>query len=229
MSSIYNKNYLQITYKDKKSTYPAKFCKYLFEDNYPKSSKILDLGCGTGQFTEEIKKLGFNVYGVDINPPTGKNYKKVDLCAEQSPWNDNSFDVIFSKSVIEHFKDPDILVHEAYRLLKPGGIFICMTPSWKHSFKEQFYIDHTRYTPFTRHSLQTICELSGFESKCTYLYQLPLLWKFPILHIFRRLLNVLNLPYKPFSEYNIWSTNINKIIRFSKEAMLICIAKKTHK
>ena len=227
MSSIHNKNYLKVTYKGKKSKYPGKFCKYLFEKHYPKSCKILDLGCGNGEFTEEIKKLGYKVKGTDINPPKGKKYKKVDLYIEQTPWKDNSFDVIFSKSVIEHFRDPDLLVNEAYRLLKPGGVFICMTPSWKHSYKEQFYIDHTHYTPFTRHSLETICELSNFEkSECNYFYQLPLLWKFPILHILRRMLNLFNLPYKPFSKRDWWPVETNKIIRFSKEPMLICKAVK---
>ena len=226
MSSIHNKNYLNITYKNKASKYPEKFCKHLFKD-YSRSSKILDLGCGTGEFTEEISKLGYDVKGVDINPPEGDKYETTDLSCEKTPWEDESFDIIFSKSVIEHFRDPDKLVNEAHRLLKPGGIFICMTPSWKHAYKEQFYIDHTHYSPFTRHSLETICELSGFKtSECDYFYQLPLLWKIPPLHVFRFFLNLLNLPYKPFSKKDWWPTEINKIIRFSKEAMLICKAVK---
>jgi hypothetical protein len=101
-----------------------------------------------------------------------------------------------------------------------------MTPSWKHSFKEQFYIDHTHYTPFTRYSLETICKLSGFKPSCKYFYQLPLIWKTPILHILRTILNTLQLPYKPFSKWNWWPSEVNKVIRFSREAMLICKAKK---
>jgi hypothetical protein len=100
-----------------------------------------------------------------------------------------------------------------------------MCPSWKHSYKEAFYIDHTHVTPFTKFSLKTACELSGFKSKCHYFYQLPLLWKFPILNIFRRLISVLPLPYRPFDEV-IWSDSVNKMIRFSKEAMLISISEK---
>ncbi len=226
MNSIYNKNYLKVTYKDKKSTYPAKFCDHIFSE-FDKKLKVLDLGCGNGDFTTEINNLGFETYGIDINPPNGKMYKKVDLSRDKYPWDDNTFDIVFSKSVIEHLRNPEYLVSEAHRLLKPGGIFICLTPSWKHLYKEIFYLDHTHYTPFTRYSLQTICELSAFNNiKCTYFYQLPFLWKFPILHIFRKILNMLCLPYKPFSEWNWWPAEINKIIRFSKEAMLICKARK---
>jgi ubiquinone/menaquinone biosynthesis C-methylase UbiE len=228
MSSIYNKNYISTTYKDKKSSYPKKFCKQIF-GKYPKTANILDLGCGNGHITEEIRQLGFDVTGVDINPPKGKHplqYVTADITKQISVIKDNTFDIVFSKSVIEHLREPDHMVNEAYRILKPGGIFICMTPSYKHSYEESFYIDHTHYTPFTRYSLETICELSGFESSCKYLYQLPLIWKFPILHVLRRLLNILRLPYKPFSEWDWWSSEINKIIRFSKEPLLLCVANK---
>ena len=168
------------------------------------------------------------MYGIDLGESNSleDRFFKVDLQNEKYPFEDESFDIIFSKSVIEHLRDPDYLVDEAYRLLKPGGTFICMTPSWKHSYKEQFYIDHTHVTPFTRHSLETICELSGFKSKCIYFFQLPLIWKYPVLNFFRWGLNLLNLPYKPFSQYDFWPTEVNKIIRFSREAMLLCTAKK---
>mgnify|MGYP003112663337 CR=1 FL=1 len=227
MSSIYNKKYIDITYKEKKSDYPVKFCNELFS-KYKKDSKILDIGCGNGDFTVELINMGFDVHGIDINESNSlqDRFKKVDLQNEPYPYEDESFDIVFTKSVIEHLREPDFLVDEAYRLLKPNGVFICLTPSWKHSYKEQFYIDHTHVTPFTRHSLETICELSGFKSKCAYFYQLPLLWKYPILGAFRWMLNLFNLPYKPFSEYDLWSINLNKIIRFSREAMLLCIATK---
>ena len=225
MSSIYNKKYISTTYKDNKSEYPEKFCKKLF-GSYPTTVKILDLGCGNGHITEEINKLGFDVTGVDINPPSGKRYVTADISKPLSMFKDSTFDIVFSKSVIEHLREPDHMVNEVYRILKRGGIFICMTPSWKHSYKEEFYIDHTHYTPFTRYSLETICELSGFESECDYFWQLPLIWKYSALHILRVLLNIFNLPYKPFSKYDLWSSDINKIIRFSKEPLLICKARK---
>lgn len=227
MSSVYNKKYIDITYKGKKSDYPAKFCNELFS-KYEKESKILDIGCGNGDFTLELINMGFDAHGIDISEsnPLKDRFKKVDLQKETYPYEDESFDIIFTKSVIEHLREPNFLVDEAYRLLKPNGVFVCLTPSWKHSYKEQFYIDHTHVTPFTRHSLETICELSGFKAKCTYFYQLPLLWKYPIFGIFRRILNLFNLPYKPFCQYDLWPTRLNKTIRFSREAMLLCIASK---
>jgi SAM-dependent methyltransferase len=226
MSSIYKKEYISITYKGAKSSYPEKFCKYIFSD-FSKDSKILDVGCGNGDFTLEISKLGFGVYGIDIGEENklGDKFVKVDLQNGTYPFSDNSFDVVFSKSVIEHMRHPDFLFDEVSRILKPHGVFICLTPSWKHSYKEQFYIDHTHVTPFTRYSLETLCELSGFESECSYFYQLPFLWKYPFLTPFIKLFALLPIPYRPFSKIR-WSKKINKFIRFSKEAMLISRAKK---
>jgi SAM-dependent methyltransferase len=230
MSSIFNKNYVSVTYKDNKTDYPTKFCKQIIKEfNIPTNSKILDIGCGDGAFAKAFEELGMEVYGLDISEAArdrlGDSLSICNLLEKPYPQEDASFDFVFSKSVVEHLREPDILIDEAYRLLKPGGMFICMTPSWKHSYKEAFYIDHTHVTPFTRHSLNTACELSGFQSKCDYFYQLPLMWKYPILNIGRIALNLLHLPYRPFSRIK-WPNNVNKAIRFSKEAMLLCKAKK---
>lgn len=226
MSSIDNKNYVQTTYKQGPSGYSKKFVKQIFK-NHTKGLAVLDIGCGNGEISKEIENLGHKVYGLDISDsakPLLKNQlKNHDLSNKKYPFDDGSFDIVFTKSVVEHLRDPDVLIDEAFRLLKPGGTFICMTPSWKHSYKEQFYIDHTHVTPFTRVSLETICELSGFKASCDYFYQLPFLWKYPYFKVFTKLLNILRLPYRPF--YKVpWPNNINKTIRFSKEAMLICTA-----
>ena len=226
MSSINNKKYISVTYKDKKTSYPAKFCKHILSE-FPKGGRVLDVGCGNGDFAREMTKLGFDVYGIDIMATNrlGKKYKPVDLQTEKYPFPDNHFNIVFCKSVIEHLREPDFLFEEVYRILKSGGTFICMTPSYKHSYKEQFYIDHTHVTPFTRHSLETLCELTGFEADCKYFYQLPFLWKFPFLLPLIKLFALLPIPYRPFCKIK-WPDGLNKFIRFSKEAMLISKVKK---
>jgi len=226
MSSIFNKNYVSITYKNKKTNYPHKFAKHIINKyNIPYGSKILDIGCGNGEITSEFQKLGMDVYGLDISESSVKNikkenFKKHNLNKGDYPFKDNEFDFIFSKSVVEHLREPDILIDEAYRMLKYGGTFICMTPSWKHSYREAFYIDHTHVTPFTKHSLTVACELSGFHSHTEYFYQLPMTWKYPFLNLFRFFISKLPLPYRPFNKFP-WGDKTNKVIRFSKEAMLI--------
>lgn len=226
MSSIFNKQYISTTYKKTNTAYPKKFINELFFE-YSKDKKVLDVGCGNGDFTIELQNHGFDVYGIDVSNEhkLGNKFIKTNIQTEKYPFPDNHFDIVFSKSVIEHLREPDFLFDEVYRVLKPGGTFICLTPSWKHLYKEQFYLDHTHVTPFTKHSLKTLCEMSGFEPKCDYFYQLPIIWKYKFLKPLIKLFSMLPIPYKPF--YNIpWPTNINNFIRFSKEVMLISKVKK---
>ena len=68
-----------------------------------------------------------------------------DLRNEPLPYEDNSFDYVFSKSVLEHFYYPEELVQEIFRILKPGGLVITMVPDWVSVYKT-FYDDYTHHT-----------------------------------------------------------------------------------
>lgn len=61
---------------------------------------------------------------------------------EDRPYNDNTFDIIFSQSVLEQFYFPEELVMEVYRILKPNGLVITMIPDWESVYKT-FYEDYT--------------------------------------------------------------------------------------
>ena len=72
-----NKDYVDIVYneQDKPFTdYPAKMIKYLIEKyDVPKKSKILELGCGRGEFLNEFYNNEMSSYGVDISNFAQKN------------------------------------------------------------------------------------------------------------------------------------------------------------
>ena len=225
------KNYLETIYSKESrplTNYPKKLINYLIRRlDLEKDQKILELGCGRGEFLNEFKLGGLDAYGVDISDYCKKffpslNFKQVDLAKEKLPYEDNFFDVIFSKSLIEHFYYPEKIMNEAYRLLKPGGIIITLTPDWEFIYKS-FYEDYTHRTPFTSVSLKDIHSICNFrEIEVKKFKQLPLLWdksKFyyyplEILSFLTRIL----IPEKLRMR--------NKWIRFSKEIMLLSIAKK---
>lgn len=66
----------------------------------------------------------------------------MDLQNINLPYNDSTFDCVFSKSFIEHFYYPEQIIQAIYRILKPGGTVITMTPDWDVIYK-MFYEDYT--------------------------------------------------------------------------------------
>ena len=228
MSSIHNSNYVKITYPKNNSNYPKLFCEHIFS-KYEKG-KLLDIGCGNGSLTQELQELGYDVHAVDFSDEPKEllkdRFTKIDFQNDNLPFENNTFDIVFSKSVVEHLKEPDKIIKEAYRVLKPGGIIVTLTPSWKHNYDHAFYVDHTHVTPFTRYSLETLHKLENFVNvDCTYFYQLPIVWKYPKIKYICNLVSFFNFPYRPLENIN-WSDNVNKFFRFSKEVMLLCVGNK---
>lgn len=106
-------------------------------ENIYKSSRILDVGCGTGQTAAYLaSKYGAKVTGIDTNAIMIEKAKKrmkedrlpvkiIQCSIEQTPLSDNTFDFIISESVLSFVNKPSAL-KEIYRLLKNGGRFIAI-------------------------------------------------------------------------------------------------------
>lgn len=99
-------------------------------ENKGKGKKVLELGPGTGELLIELKKRGFDVHGVDINPISkfDLNIKKWDI-NQGLPFKNNSFDVVVALEVIEHTFDPFFVMKEIARVLKHGGYAIISMPN----------------------------------------------------------------------------------------------------
>lgn len=226
--------YLDTTYSPEHvpyGEYPYLLAQWLLKNVYKKPGRLLDLGCGRGEHLAAFAQLGFDVTGIDISPQSpslaaGYCVKVADLEQEPLPFAENSFDFIFSKSVVEHMHHPTALLSKALESLRPNGIAVIMTPSWAHTHWGPFYIDHTHVTPFTLPSLADALTITGFESvTSSYFYQLPFLWHYPYLKPVVRFIAALPIPYRPYQSAP-WSDKVNKLIRFSKEVMLLGIGKK---
>ena len=101
-----------------------------------KGQKILELGCGEGLLGKRIKaETGGEVYGVDISESGVRAARKKGIRARVSdlnnrlPYPDYTFNLIVSDQVIEHVYRTDHLMDEIYRILKPDGIVITITPN----------------------------------------------------------------------------------------------------
>tara|TARA_Y200000002_G_scaffold368361_1_gene361336 strand:- start:28 stop:702 length:675 start_codon:yes stop_codon:yes gene_type:complete len=210
ISTIYNNTDRPLT------NYPIQLCKYLSSKYDLKlNSKVLEIGCGRGDFLKAFKELGNNIVGTDISEES-KNYFEEDeiyVCNienEKLPFKNNEFDMIFNKSLIEHLYSPDNFFNEAFRVLKPGGLMITMVPDWESNYKI-YYDDFTHKSPYTKQSLYDAYQIYGFSKIETYTFrQLPLLWKYPLLNIVSYIVSFIS-PIR----------SKNKFLRWSRELMVI--------
>ena len=126
------------------------------------SGVILDLGCGTGTAGYGVKATGATVIGADLSLPCLRAAQSrldavVRVDAVRLPFQSESFDGIVSRGALHHMADPDTVLKEAHRVLKPGGRAVFMDPreyAWlepiKHALRaedESFSDDHHAYTP----------------------------------------------------------------------------------
>jgi ubiquinone/menaquinone biosynthesis C-methylase UbiE len=96
--------------------------------------KVLEIGCGTGFFTQEIIKKHVKLTAIDISPELIEVAKNIIIDtnlefvienAYKMTFPDHTFDAVIGSSVIHHL-DVDLALNEFYRVLKPGG-FIAFT------------------------------------------------------------------------------------------------------
>ncbi|VVB63241.1 Ubiquinone biosynthesis O-methyltransferase [uncultured archaeon] len=213
--------YIETVYNEKKrpqTDYPLKLCSHLIDSFYlPAGAKVLDVGCGRGDFLNAFSLKGFRSYGIDREPSGAKVDRSTEIkyCHVEKdtfPFEDQTFDVVFSKSVIEHLSDPGLFVSECRRVLKPGGRVIIMTPDWLTQMKI-FFDDYTHRQPYTVTSLNDLLKTSGFKDvHAERFYQLPVLWRYPVLKVLSKILQRL-VPVTTRSPI--------KFIRWSIELMVL--------
>ncbi len=226
-------DYLDVSYsQDRKplTDYPNKLARWMMEHVYGGPGKLLDVGCGRGDQLRAFASLGFDVAGVDLSPRAPELIPEhavevVNLERADMPFPPSSFDYVFSKSVIEHMREPDQMLSKCLQVLKPGGTAVIMTPSWRHVY-HTYYEEYTHVTPFTRTSLRTAMEINGFtDVKVSHFRQLPFLWRRPYLFPLVWLIAKLPLPYRPVDAAP-WPEGCNKLLRFSKEVMLLGVGRR---
>jgi len=97
-----------------------------------KRGLLLDVPAGKGAFSLEAKRLGYDVTCGDIESARfeagGLQCELVDL-NRVWPYGDEHFDAVACIEAIEHLENPWLMVREAKRVLKPGGVFLVTTPN----------------------------------------------------------------------------------------------------
>lgn len=106
--------------------------------------RALDLGTGGGVHAAMLKRLGWQVTGVEFDPAAAANAaERHGLTVQAGTLEDarfpsESFDLISSFHVIEHLPDPVATLRECYRVLKPGRRIMLRTPNFDSLARREF-------------------------------------------------------------------------------------------
>lgn len=102
-------------------------------------SQICDVGCGNGVFSACLKDLlDCSLSGVDgsayaLQHAGKRGFDELhlvkDFSSDRLPFKDDTFDLVINKDVLEHLLNPEILVAEMVRIIKPGGHFLVLVPN----------------------------------------------------------------------------------------------------
>ena len=100
------------------------------------STVLLDLGAGAGILPQmDFRDHVGLACGIDIEPCVLNNpflHEARVGNVEQLSWAAKTFDVVVSNNVLEHLSQPETVLSEVCRVLKPGGVFLAKTPSSLH-------------------------------------------------------------------------------------------------
>jgi len=99
-----------------------------------KGGVLLDVGCGNGRYLSTMQSLGWSVRGVELSENGLKVCRAAGLDVHHgdlpsAKFDDESFDVITVRHVIEHIRDIHVFVAELFRILKPHGKLLIETPN----------------------------------------------------------------------------------------------------
>ena len=110
--------------------------------------KVLDFDCGKGDLVRDLSSLGYDTYGCDIEAyweeeseiETSK-LSKILLASYRLPFEEGTFDVVVSTSVLEHTQNKEEFFNEIHRVLKKGGYAMHLYPGkWYLPYEPHIYV-----------------------------------------------------------------------------------------
>jgi SAM-dependent methyltransferase len=136
--------------------------------------RLLDLGCGNGEFIRQKTKEGYDTYGVEINSDVAEQGKREGLevfCGtiEEAAFPDGFFQVVTLNHVLEHMYDPSGTLREIFRIMEDNGYLFIAAPNF-NGFESKLFkndwdcLDSPRHVyHFTPETITALLEKTGFH------------------------------------------------------------------
>jgi SAM-dependent methyltransferase len=153
---------------------PAIFLQPPLADLFVGCSDIIDVGAYTGENMLWLQVAGWRPVGVEPNP-VAANLARVAGLDVRNDYLQNcrfpnaSFDAAYLSYVVEHLLDPDAMLSELRRILRPGGKLLLTTHNvhsiWRHIFRQYWINWHMPFHVFHSHpgALTRMVEQAGFR------------------------------------------------------------------
>ncbi len=150
----------------------------------PAGARVLEFGCATGYMSEALKiRLDCRVTGVEQSPEAGEMARAhcdrviigdAETIDFDQLFDNDRFDIILFADVLEHLREPDVLLRRVSRLLDVDGAVIASIPNIAHGsvrlallhgefrYRDKGLLDTTHLRFFTRETIQDLFEGNGY-------------------------------------------------------------------
>lgn len=209
--------------------------------------RILEVGAGTGRDSDTLASMGAEVWTLDYSEESlglmsANLSQPVDIVCGDAlslPLASDSFDLVFHQGLLEHFRDPGLLLAENHRVLKPGGHVLVDVPQRFHyytlakhvlMFFDKWFAGWE--TEFSVGELTGLLREQGFEVTGTYGHNLyPPIWYRGVRRVALKVFDV-RLPMFPLSSPGMQSVRralrglVPRDVRLHTSMVIGCLGRK---
>ncbi|MCX7858329.1 MAG: class I SAM-dependent methyltransferase [Deltaproteobacteria bacterium] len=145
---------------------------------YKNNGSLLEVGCGRGWYLKIMRELGWKVLGLELNQESARKGSETYGVEIKEGYNlkeipSSSFDVVTMIHVFEHLHNPEEVVSDIHRILKPGGILLLAMPNGTSLSEKLFGANYRALAPpwhlyiYNPKSITLFLEKFGFNVKAT--------------------------------------------------------------